>query len=370
MEQINSDIKDKVRACYETFDDTLYAAGDVQKALAKEVLSPSDFAALLSSAAQPFLEAMAARGEKETKKHFGNSVYLFTPLYISNYCENHCVYCGFNCRNQIHRVHLETEQIEKEMQTIKATGLEEILILVGESRHKSTLQYLGEACKIAAKYFKTVGLEVYPMNSQDYAYLQACGADYVTVFQETYCVERYEKLHLSGHKRSYPYRLEAQERAVMGGMRGVAFGALLGLADHQKDAFATGMHAYYLQRKYPQVEISFSCPRIRPAVGTDFQVYEEINERQLLQAILAYRIFMPYAGITVSTRENQNFRDHVVGLAATKISAGVDTGVGENSEAEKGDEQFEIADGRSVEAVYHELLQNNMQPVMNDHLQL
>lgn len=370
MEQIDSNIKERVMECYESFEDTKYSAKDVQDALAKEILSPSDFAALLSSAAIPFLEEMAKRGQKETLKHFGNSVYLFTPIYISNYCENQCVYCGFNCRNKIQRAHLDTNQIEKEMMAIKETGLEEILILVGESRNKSTLQYLGEACKIGAKYFKTVGLEVYPMNSEEYAYLRKCGADYVTVFQETYNVEQYEKVHLGGHKRVYPYRLEAQERAIMGGMRGVAFGALLGLSDHRKDAFATGMHAYYIQRKYPHIEISFSCPRIRPASGTDFQVYEEIDEKQLLQVILAYRIFMPYAGITVSTRENRNFRNHVVGLGATKISAGVDTGVGENTEEEKGDEQFEIADGRSVDQVYHELLQNNMQPVMNDHVLL
>ena len=145
---------------------------------------------------------------------------MFTPLYIANYCENYCIYCGFNCHNKIHRAQLNAEQIEKEMEAIAATGLQEILILTGESRSKSTVAYIGEACKIARKYFKVIGLEVYPMNSDEYAYLHQCGADYVTVFQETYNSDKYETLHLQGHKRIFPYRLNAQERALKGGMRG------------------------------------------------------------------------------------------------------------------------------------------------------
>ena len=146
------------------------------------------------------------------------------------------------------------------MAEIAKSGLQEILILTGESRKMSDVEYIGEACKIARKYFKVIGLEVYPMNSEEYAYLHECGADYVTVFQETYNSDKYETLHLAGHKRIFPYRMEAQERAIRGGMRGVGFAALLGLDDFRKDAFATGMHAYLLQRKYPHAEIAFSCP--------------------------------------------------------------------------------------------------------------
>lgn len=238
------------------------------------------------------------------------------------------------------------------MAAIAKTGLEEILLLTGESRKMSDISYIGEACKIARKYFKMTGLEVYPMNSDEYAYLHQCGADYVTVFQETYNPDKYETLHLSGHKRIFPYRFYAQERALRGGMRGVAFAALLGLDDFRKDAFATGMHAYLLQRKYPHAEISFSCPRLRPIVNNDKINPMNVHERQLLQVMTAYRLFMPFAGMTISTRERAGFRDHVIGMAATKISAGVSTGIGSHAEDEnRGDDQFEIADGRDVNQV-------------------
>ena len=167
---------DEVLAAREAFNPDVYTEEDVQRALNKETISPQDFAALLSPAAFPFLEQMAQRAQQETRKHFGNSIYLFTPLYIANYCENYCIYCGFNCKNKIHRARLNTEEIEREMQAIAATGLEEILLLTGESPKMSDVQYIGEACKIARKYFKVIGLEVYPMNSADYAYLHTCGA--------------------------------------------------------------------------------------------------------------------------------------------------------------------------------------------------
>ena len=197
---------------------------------------------------------MARRAQAETRRHFGNSIYMFTPLYIANYCENYCIYCGFNCHNKIHRAKLSQEEIEREMKTIAGTGLEEILILTGESPKMSDVKYIGEACRTARRYFRVVGLEVYPMNSEDYAYLHSCGADFVTVFQETYNSDKYSKLHLGGNKRIFPYRFYAQERAILGGIRGVGFAALLGLDDFRKDAFATGMHAYLLQRKYPHAE--------------------------------------------------------------------------------------------------------------------
>ena len=275
-----------------------------------------------------------------------------------------------NCHNKIKRAKLDQAGIEKEMEAIAKTGLEEILILTGESRKASDVKYIGEACKTARKYFKMVGLEVYPMNSDEYRYLHECGADYVTVFQETYNSDKYETLHLAGHKRVFPYRFNAQERALMGGMRGVAFAALLGLADFRKDAFATGMHAYLLQKKYPWAEISFSCPRLRPIINNDKINPKDVHEPQLLQIMCAYRIFMPFAGMTISTRERAGFRDHVIGLAATKISAGVSTGIGSHveGEEEKGDDQFEIADNRNVEEVYDSIIRQGLQPVMNDYV--
>lgn len=369
MEAIDSDIMDRVIAEMNSYDADIYTAKDVKEALAAETCSVDNFKALLSPAALPFLEEIAQKAQKETRNHFGNSVAIFTPLYIANYCENYCVYCGFNCHNKIKRAQLNAEEIEKEMQAIAETGLEEVLILTGESPNKSSVEYIGEACKIAKKYFKLIGLEVYPMDSKDYAYLHECGADFVTVFQETYNSDKYKTLHLGGRKRIFPYRLNAQERAIMGGMRGVGFAALLGLDDFRKDALATGMHAYLLQKKYPHAEIAFSCPRLRPIINNDKINPKDVHEPQLLQIICAYRIFMPFASITISTRECERFRDNIIQIAATKISAGVNVGIGGHSqEEEKGDEQFEISDGRSVDEIYQMIEDNGMQPVMTDYI--
>ena len=352
------------------YDPAKYTHADVELALSHENRTPEDFAALLSPAAGDYLEAMAKAARAETRRHFGNSIYMFTPLYIANYCENYCIYCGFNCHNKIRRARLNDEEIEAEMKAIQKEGIEEILILTGESYKMSDVKYIGEAVKRAKKYFKMIGLEIYPVNSDDYAYLHACGADYVTVFQETYDLSRYEQLHLAGHKRVFPYRICAQERALMGGMRGVGFAALLGLADFRQDAFATGMHAYLLQRKYPQAEIAFSCPRLRPIVNNDKINPKDVHEPQLLQIIMAYRLFMPFASITISTRERAEFRDNVIGIAATKISAGSKTGIGEHSQqvAQDGDDQFEIADTRGFDEVYAAIRQQGLQPVTNDYV--
>ena len=369
MEQIPHEILDKVVAEINSYRAEDYTASDVIRAIESDSCSLEDFKALLSPAAEPFLEQIARKARLETRKHFGNSAYFFTPIYISNYCENYCIYCGFNCHNKIKRAKLSMEEIHEEMKAIAETGLEEILILTGESRKASDVKYIGEACKIAKKYFKNIGIEVYPMNSDEYRYLRECGADYVTVFQETYNSDKYETLHLAGHKRIFPYRFNAQERALMGGMRGVAFAALLGLDDFRKDALGTGMHAYLIQRKYPWAEISISCPRLRPIINNASINPKDVHEKQLLQIMCAYRIFLPFAGMTISTRERAEFRDNVVGLAATKISASVSTGIGSHSESEdKGDAQFEIADTRGLEEIYESLKKRGIQPVMNDYV--
>ena len=376
MEVLDSDLKDRVLAGMGSYDYTRYTAADVKAALEHTTCSLEDFKALLSPAAAPFLEEMARKAHGETQRHFGNTVYLFTPLYIANYCENYCIYCGFNSHNKIQRMKLTMEQIQHEMEIIAQSGMEEILILTGESRAQSDVAYIGEACKLARKYFRMVGLEIYPVNTEEYRYLHQCGADYVTVFQETYDTDKYEQLHLLGHKRVWPYRFDAQERALRGGMRGVAFSALLGLSDFRKDALATGLHAYLLQRKYPAAEISLSCPRLRPIVNNDKINPLDVGERELCQVLCAYRLFLPFAGITVSSRESARFRDGIVKIAATKVSAGVSTGIGDHEEkytgkstgAQQGDEQFEIADGRSFAQMYHDMDGEGLQPVLNDYL--
>ena len=376
MEIIQSDVCENVMAQMNSYDYTKYTARDVRAALEHETCSVEDFKALLSPAAEPFLEQMAQRARLETSKHFGNTVYLFTPLYIANYCENYCVYCGFNCYNHINRMKLTPEQIEHEMKVIADSGMEEILLLTGESRAQSSVEYIGEACKLARKYFRMVGLEIYPVNTDEYRYLHECGADYVTVFQETYDTDKYETLHLMGHKRVWPYRFDAQERALRGGMRGVAFSALLGLSDFRKDALASAMHVYYLQRKYPYAEMSLSCPRLRPIINNDKINPLDVHEKQLCQVLCAYRIFLPFVGITVSSRESAEFRNVIVKIAATKVSAGVSTGIGDHeskysgkeSDGAQGDEQFEIDDGRSLDKMYQDITEEGLQPVLNDYL--
>lgn len=376
MEVIESDVCASVMAQMNSYDYSKYTAADVKAALEHDTCTIEDFKALLSPAAEPFLEQMAQRARLETSKHFGNTVYLFTPLYIANYCENYCVYCGFNCYNHINRMKLSMEQIEKEMKVIADSGMEEILILTGESRGQSNVEYIGEACKLARKYFRMVGLEIYPGNTDEYKYLHECGADYVTVFQETYDADRYEQLHLLGHKRVWPYRFDAQERALRGGMRGVAFSALLGLSDFRKDALASALHVYYLQRKYPHAEMSLSCPRLRPIINNDKINPLDVHEKQLCQVLCAYRIFLPYVGITVSSRESAEFRNGIVKIAATKVSAGVSTGIGDHeskytgkeTDEVQGDEQFEIDDNRSLDKMYRDIAEEGLQPVLNDYL--
>ena len=376
MEIIESDIYSKVIEQIKSYDYSKYTASDVKTALEHDVCTIEDFKALLSPAAKPFFFFLAQRARLETSKHFGNTVYLFTPLYIANYCENYCVYCGFNCYNHIKRMKLSMEQIEKEMQIIADSGMEEILILTGESRGMSNVEYIGEACKLARKYFRMVGLEIYPVNTDEYKYLHECGADYITVFQETYDSDKYEALHLCGHKRVWPYRFDSQERALMAGMRGVAFSALLGLSDFRKDALASALHIYFLQRKYPHAEMSLSCPRLRPIINNDKINPLDVGESELCQVLCAYRIFLPYVGITVSSRESAEFRNGIVKIAATKVSAGVSTGIGDHdtkyngaeTDEVQGDEQFEIDDNRSLTKMYEDMADEGLQPVLNDYL--
>ena len=365
MERIDSDVRECVLGAGTSYDPSVYTESDVRRAIS----SPSSmegFAALLSPAAEPLLEEIAVRARELTRDHFGNSVCLFTPLYVSNYCSNRCVYCGFNSSNRIDRLRLSLEDVAKELDAIASTGLQEVLILTGESHERSGVDYICDCVRLAAERFAVVGIEVYPMNSADYARVQEAGADYVTVFQETYDPQRYSELHLSGPKSVFEYRFDAQERALIGGMRGVAFGALLGLGDFRRDAFCCGLHAMMIQRRYPHAEISLSLPRLRPVANLDQTA--GVSEAQLLQVSLAYRLFLPFAGQTISTRERPGFRDGIVGLTATKISAGVSVGIGEHSGAGHGEGQFVISDPRGVDDVVSSLRAHGLQPVMADYV--
>lgn len=368
MECLDSDIMDRVLDGSSGIDMASFTSDDVLDAVDGRC-GVSGFAALLSPAAAPHLEEIAARAMDETRRHFGNSVCMFTPLYVSNYCSNRCVYCGFNCSNDIHRACLGHDEVAAELDAIASTGLKEVLMLTGESRVRSDVDYICDCVSLAAERFPTVGIEVYPMNTDEYARVHEAGADYVTVFQETYDPARYAELHLAGPKRVFSYRFDAQERALRGGMRGVAFGTLLGLSDDfRMDALRCGMHADLLRRRYPHAEISMSLPRLRPAGGVENRL--SVTEAQLLQVSLAYRIFMPFAGQTISTRERPGFRDGIVGLSATKISAGVSVGIGEHSGESRGDGQFVISDPRGVDEIASALRGKGLQPVMNDYVRV
>ncbi len=368
MEKLDHSMMEEVLESVNSVDFAKFTPADIHTLLQKDYINKSDFAALLSPAALPFLEQIAQKAMLETRKRFGNTVSLYTPLYIANHCSNHCVYCGFNCKNDIVRGQLSMSEIEKEYQAIAESGIKDILILTGEHRGKSSLEYIAEACSLARQYFSCVGIEIYPMNTDEYAVLHKHGVDFVSVYQETYNPETYDQKHLAGPKKVYPYRFYSQERALLGGMRGVGFGALLGLDDFRKDAFATGLHAMLMQKKYSWAEVSFSCPRLRPIVNDSSINPKDVHEPQLLQVLCAYRLFMPYAGINISTRERSVFRDNAIKICANRISAGVKTSVGGYDDEEKGDAQFVISDERSVNEVIGAIHANGLQSAMNDYI--
>lgn len=373
MEVIDSDMLDQVVAIRSSFNNDDFTDKDVRLALSKEHLDPRDFMALLSTAAAPFLEEMAQKAHLVTRRHFGNNISILTPIYFANYCDNYCIYCGFNSHNKIKRARLTDEELHRECKNIADTGIEEVIMLTGESPKMSDIKYIGNAVKIARQYFRVINMEIYPVNSEDYKYLHECGADYVTVFQETYNSDKYAPIHMAGHKRIFPYRFYSQERAILGGMRGVGFAALLGLDDYQKDALATGMHAWLMQRKYPHAEISLSCPRLCPIINNDKINPKDVDERKLTQIICAYRLFMPYACIVVSSRESARYRNAIMKIAATKVSASVCVGIGghlENDGSEMGDEQFEITDGRSFDQMYSDIKSMGLQPVTSEYIYL
>ncbi len=338
---------------------------EIQQILAKNWIDKYDFLTLLSPRAEAYLESMAEKAQALSLQHFGKAIVLFTPMYIANYCVNKCAYCSFNIENKIRRKKLSLEEIEAEAKAISATGLRHILLLTGESQVKSPVSYIVEAVRILKKYFDSVSIEIYPLTEEEYGQVIAAGVDGLTIYQEVYAEEIYRKVHRAGPKRNYRFRLDAPERACRAKIRTVNIGALLGLNDWRREAFFTGLHADYLQNRYADVAVSVSVPRLRPHVGTFKDIFP-VNDKNLVQIMLALRIFLPYAGITITTRERESYRDHLMPLGVTKMSAGVTTEVGGHSSGEKGSGQFEIADNRSVKEIKQAILARGYQPVFKD----
>ncbi|SBV94968.1 Thiazole biosynthesis protein ThiH [uncultured delta proteobacterium] len=362
-------------AVMEALDPDRVTEDDVRKSLGAGRITERDFLVLLSPAAEGYLEPMARRARDETIRHFGKTIQLFTPLYLANFCTNRCVYCGFNTNRSIPRQMLTLEEVEAEAKAIAATGLRKILALTGDAPAKTGARYLASCIEVLARYFPSVGIEVPSMTVEEYALVVAAGADSMTMFQETYNEVLYEKLHPAGPKRDFGFRLDAPQRAVMGGMRSVNLGALLGLDHWRRDMFYTGLHAAFLQERYPEQEVSVSLPRMRPC-GEKPTTREErdfaatpVSDTHFVQALLAFRCFMPQAGITLSTREPAFLRDKLIPLGVTRISAGVCTAVGGHVAADDAAErepQFDISDPRSVDEMVAVLEAMGYQPVFTD----
>ncbi len=338
----------------------------IERSLAREKPGAIDFLTLLSPKAAGYLEPMAQKAHQLTVQYFGRTIQLFIPLYISNHCSNQCAYCGFNHNNKIFRNKLTLAEIEQEARAIAATGMQHVLFLTGEAQHLTPMDYMVEAAECLKRHFASVSIEVYPLEVEEYRRLQQAGVDGMTLFQETYNQEVYRRVHLAGKKMDYHWRLNAPERAAQGGMRVVNLGPLLGLAEPRSEIFFTGLHARYLDNKYLEAEVAVSLPRFNEAEG-DFQPDYLVDDKTFVQFMTALRIFLPRAGLTISTRENAVFRDRILPLGATRYSAGSSTGVGGYTEI-KVDQtpQFEITDARSVDEVAEAIVAQGYQPVYKD----
>lgn len=338
---------------------------DVSRVLQKDRLSPEDLLVLLSPAAETSLENIAQKAHQLTVQHFGKTILLFKPIYLADHCVNLCTYCSFSVTNQFERKKLSMEEIEVEAKILADLGLKHILVLTGESKTHTPVAYLVAAVKVLKKYFSSVAIEINPLETAEYKQLVEAGVDGLTVYQEVYNKDIYQSVHVKGPKRDHRFRLDTAERGCQAGIRQINIGALLGLDDWRKEAFFTAMHAKYLQSKYLDAEISLSLPRIRPHLG-NFQPKSIVEDRHLVQAITAFRLFLPRAGITLSTRERQEFRDNLIYLGVTKMSAGASTEVGGYSNGEQGTAQFEISDDRSLAEVQQMLREKGYQPVLKD----
>jgi len=331
------------------------------------MISSKEIQSILHNPSQEFLEDLAAKSKKITQQYFGRTISLYAPLYLSNFCSSHCTYCGFHSKNRIERFKLTSKQMHKEMKHVASTGIENILLLTGESYKMTALPYLLEAVGIAKQYFTSISLEVHPMDEDEYAQLFANGVDGLTVYQETYDRKRYSEVHLSGIKADFDYRYHTAERAAKAGMRSISLGILLGLSDLAEDLNALYTHLSSLEKQYPGVEYSLSFPRFQPIKGVNFSE-NWIDDKTFIKVICLTRTLFPRVGINLSTREKPQLRDSAIELGITRISAGSNTAVGGYSllPTNEQDPQFDIEDQRSVNEIVQLLKERNFDPVLTD----
>ena len=327
----------------------------------------SEIINILNSDSPELLESLAQKAKTITQQYFGRTISLYAPIYLSNFCSSHCIYCGFHSHNKIKRFKLTAEQMQNEMSYLAGKGFENILLLTGESYKATPLSYLEEAVKKAAEHFSNVCLEVHPMEENEYHALYRAGADGLTIYQETYDRARYAEVHLSGKKADYEYRYNAPLRAAAAGMRNISLGVLVGLADLSSDLLSLYEHLSFLEHSFPGVEYSISFPRLRSIKGKDF-AQTQIDDRTFIKIICLTRILFPRVGINLSTREDPKLRDHAIEMGITRISAGSNTAVGgytlEN--ASEQEPQFDTNDNRSLEEMITVLKKRNYDPVLTD----
>ena len=335
----------------------------VRQVLKKSVFSISDLPILLSDAAHEYLETIAQRSHAITVQRFGKAIQLFAPVYISNLCSNKCTYCGFSVDKKVPRKVLTEAEIHAEATILKKFGFGQVLVLTGES-DRVGVNKIAKSLHIFKNYFPSIGIEVQPFDTPEYRELISSGAQHLTLFQETYHEETYSNVHLIGQKMDFKYRLNAVDRACNADFQSVTLGALLGLADWRFDLIALAMHLEYLQKKYWKTQYLVSFPRINTE-GIDFKINHNISDRLLVQIITVFRLLFPDLGIVLSTREHPSFRDKLIPLGITTMSAASKTSPGGYSGQDYA-AQFEIHDNRSLEQIKQLLISKSYEPLIKN----
>ena len=343
-------------------------AADVERALAKTRLDVDDFMALISPAAAPYLEQMAARSRRFTQERFGRTVSLFIPLYLTNSCTNSCVYCGFHVANKMARTILTPEEMVREYEAIKALGpFENLLLVTGENPAKAGVPYLSRALDLAKPYFSNLRIEVMPLETEDYRELTRHGMNGVICFQETYHRENYRLYHPRGMKSNFEWRVNGFDRMGQAGVHSIGMGVLIGLEkEWRTDLTMMARHLRYLQKHYWRTKYSVNFPRMCPAENGGFQPNCIMSDRELAQLTFAMRLFDHDVDISYSTRERAGFRDHMATLGVTTMSAASRTEPGGYATHPQALEQFEVSDPRSAEEVAQALRRMGVEPVWKD----
>jgi 2-iminoacetate synthase len=359
---------------WEAVQSSIYAktAADVQRALQQPKRTLEDFKALISPAALPYLELMAQQSQALTQKRFGKTLQLYVPLYLSNECQNICTYCAFSQDNKLPRRTLTDAEILQEAAVLKEMGYDHVLLVTGEANHTVGVSYLKNAIQLLRPHFAHISMEVQPLDQEAYAGLMAEGLNTVLVYQETYDQETYRLHHPKGKKANFGYRLETPDRLGKAGIHKMGLGVLMGLADWRTDCFFTALHLDYLEKTYWQTKYSISFPRLRPIMqGTSDQrilktFHPYLSDKELVQLICAYRLLNGEVELSLSTRESEKFRDHVIRLGITSISAGSRTNPGGYAVAPQSLEQFEISDERSPAEIARMIRRQGYEPVWKD----